>query len=91
LSNHKKGSHYARIVLKDNSCITVYAFSQAIAETVAREQLNYVSASLKPNPVKVSLGERKGEELEEFTVKAVRISYFPNGIKNTKPEWVNEL
>ncbi len=91
LSNYKKGSCYARIILRDNSKIIVYADTQRIAETIAREQLNYVDERLKPSPVKVSLGERKGESLETITVKAVRISYFPNGQKNTQPEWVSEL
>jgi len=91
LQNHTKGSHYARIILKDNSRIVVYAESQSTAERVAREQLKYVDASFIPSPIKVSLGERKGEELAKITVKAVRVSYFSKGLKDTQPDWVSEL
>ena len=91
----QKGQWFGQLFLTDNSKILVNCYSQVEAERVIEELKAWVDPEyLQSNPETppvITFGLRKGAELSQKQVKAIRVDYYPEGQMNTVPEWVQDL
>lgn len=94
LSDFQKGQCEYIWILKDNSKLIVNAFTQISngqmnlteAERIMAEMKNLV----KPEYLQGTTGKpglRKGNLLKQITVKAWRVDFYSNGIKNMEPDF----
>jgi hypothetical protein len=83
---YTKGRFWARLTLKDNSKIVVYAKSTAEAERVLKVLKQYVSPKFLTDVVVTGeVSTKDTERFKQVRVVPIRADYFDKGLKNPVP------
>ncbi|MEH2197809.1 hypothetical protein [Nostoc sp.] len=89
IPDYKKGNTEAILTLKDNSKVIVNTHDNETANSLIEAiKLIIDPAYLEGSFTKIGL--RKGQTLLEITVAAREARYFSQGLKNTKPDWIDK-
>ncbi|WP_375511421.1 hypothetical protein [uncultured Nostoc sp.] len=89
IPDYKKGNIEAILTLKDNSKVIVNTHDNDTANSLIEAiKLLIDPAYLEGSFTKVGL--RKGQSLLAITVAAKKARYFSQGLKNTKPDWIDK-
>ncbi|MEH2454488.1 hypothetical protein [Nostoc sp.] len=89
IPDYKKGNTEAILTLKDNSKVIVNAYDNDTANSL----MEAIKPLIDPTYLEGSftkVGLRKGQALLEITVTAKEGRYFSQGLKNTKPDWIDK-
>ncbi|MEH2113537.1 hypothetical protein [Nostoc sp.] len=90
IPDYRKGNIEAILTLKDNSKAIVNAYDTDTANSL----IEAIKLIIDPTYLEGSfskVGLRKGQELLTINVRAKESRYFSNGLKNTKPDWVDKF
>ncbi|MEH2302863.1 MAG: hypothetical protein V7K88_28775 [Nostoc sp.] len=89
IPDYKKGNTEAILTLKDNSKVILNAYDNDTANSL----MEAIKPLIDPTYLEGSftkVGLRKGQALLEITVTAKEGRYFSQGLKNTKPDWIDK-
>lgn len=88
ISSYDKGDYWARWILKDNSHIIVNARTENEAVKYIKKLEKYVDPKFRTpeNPWLVTGATSKGT-YKKFKAVPIRADYYPDGKKNSFPEW----
>ncbi len=86
IPSFKKGSHFARYCLKDNSKLIVYAASESEAERVCRQLYGYVSSRYRAASSQPSTGITRSNNFKEVRAIPLFADFFPHGQQSGR-EW----
>lgn len=89
LPPYQKGQYEAMVTLNDNSKIIINAISAEVADSTLQAATKLVQPQYLEGAIYRPSAPRKGTELLQINVKAVRGEYFSTGLKNVQPDWVD--
>ncbi len=88
IPRYKKGSFWARWILKDNSQIRVNAATSAEALRVIRQLEKYVDSKYQTKEdFNLTTGKVAGTGFKEINVAPIRADYYAKGKTNNVPNW----
>lgn len=88
IPSYKKGNHWARWILKDNSQLRVNASTKAEAIRVIRALEKYVEPKFATKETfGLTTGEVTGKGFKEIRVAPIRADYYKKGKVNNVPDW----
>jgi hypothetical protein len=88
IPSYAKGNIMGIYTFADNSKLIVNAKSITEAKRVIRSLLQWTDPQ---QAGELKLGEHGGKRYQEIRVKAVRIDFYPNGQRNSSPQWSKKL
>lgn len=86
IPDFRKGSHFARYVLKDNSKLIVYAASESEAVRMAEQMYRYVSSRYRAENPRPTTGVTRSNRFKEVKAVPIFADYYPDGQRGAR-EW----
>lgn len=89
IPKYKKGNHWGKLTLKDNSKIIVYAYNQNEAERVIKKLADFVKPKYLPAGWinSIVFGQLPKGKFKEITVEPIFADYYPKGKFNQNSQW----
>lgn len=85
ISYHTKGNKTGTLTLKDNSTLVINAHTDREAERVINNLKKYVNPKYLTDNFKIT--QRKGPKISQDKYRPIRADYYPQGQKNSTPQW----
>jgi len=89
LPPYQKGQYESMLTLNDNSKIILNAVDASTADSMMDACKALVDPKYLQGSIQRPTAPRRGTELLQIRVKAVRGEYFATGMENTKPDWID--